>query len=293
MIDCLVNSVSSIFGCPKPHLSKANYCHGSTFSTLYLICKQSGEEQNSLIPFGKLAQRKIPVFAGECASESACLGIGDESVNATNTSWTWIYNYSKSLNAYAKKYPFNPKNAEDFFLDIVKDFKNNPTFPPYRYDKESRTFNNLFLQLRQLRAWNEKEFQDKLATDLKAWIEALISFREKCEEKTTEEDKSALEKIRAFAQELSDKPTYSLTEVDKENIQKNFPILFITNLKDADSYWRGCEVGYSRNMKLGREVKWIATDPQYMEELQNFLKLKNLTRKVSVVSTDLLKKRYD
>lgn len=287
LVDCL----SRVFGCNRPNLDKATFCHGTTFSTLYLICKQVGEEQNCLLPFGKLAKRRVPVFAGECTSESQCLGIRDKAINQTCTSWNYIYRYPVSFDKYAKPFAFDINVTKEKIDDLIKGFRNyKGGFPPY--DSTSHGWNNVTLLMRQLRAWDEEGFQKTYAPDLKEWVKFAISDLERQRGTSTiEEYDSVLQKMRDFEKELSDPVFFRVSQIDKENIKKNFPILFITDLRD-DDYVGAREVGYSRNMQLGREIKWIATEPQHVEEVSRFIKQKNLAGRVSVISTEVLKKKY-
>lgn len=285
----LINYISNICGCPQARLDKATYCHGTTFSTLYLICKQAGDEQNCLLPFGKLANRRVPVFAGECASETACLGIRDKGINEKHTSWNWILKYSDSLDRYAKKYPFDVQKTKEKMNTLIKEFRDyNGGFPPY--DSTTYGWNNVSLQMRQLRAWDEEEFQRVYASDLKDWVRFAISdFKEKI---NIEDYESILAKMRNFEEELSQPVAFRATKIDQENIKKNFPILFITDQTEDYIPPKGNEVGFSRNMQLGREIKWIATEPKNVEEVRSFIRQKNLANRVSVISTEVLKKKY-
>src|SRR3990167_7114978 len=77
------------------------YCHGTTFSALYLMSRLQGDDRNCLVPFGNLEYMRIPTFSGECFR-----GISDSGINRTKTSWADLQSVNTAVD-YSTQFPFS------------------------------------------------------------------------------------------------------------------------------------------------------------------------------------------
>jgi len=262
------------------------YCHGTTFSTLYMMGKQTGDDAHCLVPFGQLAKKNIPCFAGECFR-----GLMDGGHNYTYSSWTSLEG-SKVAESYSKHFLFDPQKIKKKFQEIITDCdrESSDRMVPYSIETHTAYWNQMILQLRQYRAWDEESFQHDLEPGLQRWIGRVIKYFEANGQKHFVEEAftPALEKMKKLQKEISNPPIFQAEPQDKEHILNAYPVVFITSISLPDSYLSG-EYLFSRKMKLGRDIQWIATDLPHVEELQEYLRQKNLTRRVSVISFETLK----
>lgn len=271
-------------------IAQTKICHGTTFSTLYLIGKQKGEDIHCLMPFGELAKKKIPVFSGECTR-----GIMDTGVNQKYTSWV-LANKADLAIHYSKTFPFKPESIYERFYNIIKetrqalDTKQSFREIPYAIETESMYWNQILLWIRQIKAWDEERFQKEFKPGLLIWIEQVISnfplYKVWCREDRWE---TAFAKMKIVQQELVGTTAYTLSAEDRAAIAKNIPIVFVGNSEDVIWNSRYEERLVQQKMKLGREIRIIATEPSAIPEVENYLKQKHLAWKVSVISLQKLK----
>lgn len=272
-------------------------CHGTTYSALYLMSRLKGDNKNYFVPFGELDIHKIPVFSGECFR-----GIASNGINRTYTSWVNI-NYNWCARSYAKNnsFHFSFEKTKQFLVDIIK--RNDENSPPYANSYSSPYWHQILLKLRQVRAWDESIFQKELKIDLAKWIQSEISYLKAHatqpiseaswgwqdmvnERYKTEEE--ALRLMYKIQKEIEATPNFQLSEENKSEIVKTYPIVFLTPHLDVyrSVPLNSClpEFGIGARLKLGSEIQGIATDPEHIDDIKRFLKSQDLENKVRVIS---------
>ncbi len=296
------NNVISAYS--KSDVSKGKLCHGTTFSTLYLMGKLKGEDEHNLMPFGALATKKIPVFAGECFK-----GIADKGCNQKYTSWVEMHKAATAIE-YAKNFPFDPKKSKQVFQEIIEDtqlvlaghrtksrdydaFTRNSV--PFAIDCTSTYWNahwnQMILKIRQIKAWDEEDFDKELKEGLSVWIENVILYAIDVKKMIGEKDyDKVMEKLNTIKDEIKNPSAFSLTTTDRESIQKTHPIVFISPRNDLGvETGRTGETFVEQKMKLGEEIRWIATEEASVGEVEAYLKLINLANRVTVITFEKLK----
>ncbi len=264
------------------------YCHGSTYSALYLMSRLQGDNKNSLIPFGLLENQKIPIFSGECFR-----GIADNGINRKSTSWVDITHDSTAV-TYSKRFPFSFKDAKEYLEKIIDDNKAACSRPPYAGQYHSAYWNKILLRIRQVRAWDELIFQKELKEGLTSWINTEINYFKKDGKQyiDSKEEQPCLNRMKKIQYEIQQTPHFQLNEEDKEQILKTYPIVFLTTSSEIDSsdYPSSSlnEFGIQKKLTLGKEIQGIATEPQFMDEVRAFIQLQGLAKKVKVISFSAL-----
>lgn len=275
---------SSCFGSPKE--PTPYFCHGTTFSTLYMMGKQSGVGKNALVPFGKLAKEKIPCFAGECF-----VGISDIGVNRTYTSWATIEDAGLA-ESYSRRFPFNPEKVKKRLLEIITDFDRlSDAQIPFTSTIHTAHWSQLILQINQYRAWDEDDFQKELAPGLTRWIvKAKEHFsKERAKYFQAEDVTCVLKKMKLVQETLEKSPGFQVSSEDKKQILNAYPIVFMASFEGGWDSSINEEVLFSRDMRLGKEIRWVATDSSHVEELEGYLKEHDLAKRVSVMAFEKLK----
>lgn len=283
-----VASVSALACCLYKRSKKEpsyQYCHGSTYGALYLMSRLEGANKNSLIPFGLLEDQKIPIFSGECFR-----GISDNGINRKNTSWVHITDDSTAV-GYSKRFPFSFEDAKKHLEDIVCD-NDSPdrNRPPYAGQYHSAYWNKILLRIRQVRAWDEPTFQSELKEGLARWIQSEIDYFEKNGRQYVhqEEHHTTLIRLIKIQNEIGEAPNFQLNEQDKQQISKNYPIVFLSSSFEIDS---SCppssllnELGIAKKLTLGKGIQGIATEPQFINDVRAFIRFQGLAKKVKVIS---------
>ena len=282
-----------------PKLETMGIAHGTTFSTLHLIGKQEGNDYNCLIPFGELAKKMIPCFAGECYR-----GISDNGVNQRSISGICIYKVIIAIDyACASSHKFDAKKIKDEFMEIIYLHKNHlfrffensiPTLssaPPDATNTYDGFWNKMMLKLQQIRAWDEVDFQNDLRSGLINWIDDVIVYHRNRGQISCSEDKYKviLEKMKNIRCYLDKSQEYQLTEEDRNAIKKNHPIVFLSNLYPPNHNYDDSELHICERMQLGVDIRWIATTQEAINDVQNHLKMQGLENKVNVITIEALK----
>jgi hypothetical protein len=275
-------------------LEKATLCHGTCFSTLYLMGKQEGEDKGCLLPFGSLSEKRIPVFAGECYR-----GISDGGVNRESTSWACIEDRATAIH-YSKKFKFDPDRLKQMFLEIIEDtqlvLKGERTkgdriwnvftsdAVPFARVTYSGDWNQMILNVQQIKAWDEEVFNRELKDGLLIWIQQVKTYIETFLEKETIE--AILKKAGTVEMEIKTPSARPLKLEDRKEILKDHPIVFITDKNDEMCSGGGLlrEMLIGSKMKLGRDIRWIATETNAVQEVEKFISVQGLAKKVSVIS---------
>jgi hypothetical protein len=256
------------------------YCHGSTYSALYLMGLLEGEGRNSLVPYGTLEKLKIPTFSGECAR-----GIRDNGINQSQTSWFPIASFELAAQ-YSRRFPFSIEKAKEKLRELI-DYKG--LFTPQANTYDSIYWNQIQLRIRQVRAWDEPTFQREMKVGLDRWIVSEIEFinsKRACIMPPLEKS-AALDRMMALQRELQEAPAFTLSLKDKEEIEKAYPIVFLCSSKKNVSSPESSmldEYGIEGNLQLGKEIRAIATEDEFIEEIKGFLKVQGLATKVKVVA---------
>lgn len=273
-------------------IAKTKLCHGTTFSTLYQMSKQQGEDAHCMIPFGELAQKKIPVFAGECFR-----GIMDNGVNQKYTSWVLAKRADIAI-LYSHKFPFNPdaiyKILRNIITETLASDPKNGFGLPYANITSTAYWNQIILQIRQIRAWDEEKFQKEFKIGLTEWIGREISYFAS-RKKLFQDDvwSATMEKMKCVKQELQEPPVYKLSAADKAAISKTYPIVLVANSEMIFSDCRHDEILVEQRVKLGRDIQIIATEPSAIPEVEAYLRQQHLARRVSVISLQKLQELSD
>jgi hypothetical protein len=262
------------------------FCHGTTLNTLYMASKLPGDYQHSIVPYGELEQLKIPCFSGECLR-----GIQDTGVNRTYTSWVQIADANAAIR-YSQSFHFDVEERREFLEAIISDYKKRIAkdpdcqLVPYAREPGSYIWNRITLYVRQVRAWDDAVFQEKLAPGLRQWIAFVIDHFGKIPFRP-EKLKEGLDRIKAVQQELDGKPHFQLTaEVKTTFHKKNHPIVLLTSAKAGHYVSSGsgyAEFGFTTKT-LGQDICCIATDEASMQDVNAHLTLYGLANKVTIIS---------
>jgi hypothetical protein len=267
------------------------YCHGSTYSALYLMSRLEGEDKNCLVPFGHLDKQRIPTFSGECFR-----GISDNGINRTKTSWAPMQDGVSTAVSYSGNFGFSFEKTVEAMNAHITISENHISeaddYPPYGYTSSSANWNRTLLRIRQIRAWDETLFQEAYKEKLGRWLDAeLAAFNKKhADYASRKETKIFFASVKMIRQELEAPIGFQLTAEDKVQIMKTYPIVF---LKDGDQYdqridtFFGSEYGMNK-LTLGQEIRGIATSPEHVDEVKAFIHQQGLARRVEVVSMNAL-----
>lgn len=262
--------------------------HGTTFSALYLMGMMEGGYQNLFMPFGMLAKLDMPVFSGETFR-----GIKDDGINQTSTSWADLDHVEDAI-GYSKKFPFNPEpivTKLNYLIEGTAHWLAGRTIPPSPFDLSTSSippyvdqtcdakWNQLILQIRQLRAWDPERFDRDFTRGLQTWIDACRTYLQPHGE-------DLHSKMKQIERELQKPPAFHLKEQDRQAIADATPIVFITNSYNTYSIPTVGEHAIARPLKLGYEIRALATsDPQ---KITRHLQAHGLADRITVITLDEL-----
>lgn len=268
-----------------------DYCHGTTFSALYLMGKLQGKDKNCLIPFGELEKQRIPTFSGECTR-----GIGEHStycgINRKKTSWVPVDNFKTAL-GYSKRFCFPLQEDLAELRAIIKGnedyLQNEWGIPPYRSQSHSAYWNKTLLRIRRVRAWDEALFKKQLKDGLQSWIDSEMKYFKVLgyKQATVQEQEDRWNYMHKLQKEIDGPVGFQLSPKDKEEIVQAYPIIFLASHKIESSLTglgQEGEYAFSGNVQLGEDICGIATDPEYIDRLKAYLALQGLNKKVQVIS---------
>lgn len=262
--------------------------HGTTFSALYLMGMMEEDHRNVLFPFGFLARVNLPVFSGETFR-----GIKDDGINQTSTSWADLDHVENAI-GYSKKFPFNPQpivTKLNYLIEGTAHWLAGRTIPPSPFDLSTSSippyvdktcnaqWNQLILQIRQLRAWDPDGFERQFARGLQTWIDACRTYLQP-------QGADLHSKMKQIEQELQKPPAFRLKAQDRQAIADATPIVFITNSYHAYSIPTVGEYAIQSPLKLGYEIRALATsDPQ---KITRHLQAHGLANRITVITLDEL-----
>ncbi len=267
------------------------YCHGTTFSALYLMSRLQGDDRNCLVPFGNLEYMRIPTFSGECFR-----GISDSGINRTKTSWSDLQNVNTAVD-YSRNFAFSFENTVEYLQELTDYSENHITqkdtnccfeHPPYGYNHHTAYWNKTLLRIRQIRAWDEPFFQDNFKEKLSRWLDAELEYfnTHRAGRAPEEEEQTFFEQLKKIRKEIESPVHFQLSPEDKVQVMKTYPIVLLNSNDRADETVKtffGAEYGMNR-LKLGQEICGIATLPEHMDEVKGFIYQQGLARRVEVIS---------
>jgi hypothetical protein len=268
-----------------------NYCHGSTYSALYLMSRLEGEDKNCLVPFGRLDEQRIPTFSGECFR-----GISDNGINRTKTSWAPMKDGMNTAVNYSKGFGFSFEKTVEALNELITSSENHISkaddYPPYGYTSHSAYWNRTLLRIRQIRAWDEPFFQENFKEKLIRWLDAeLASFnKNQADYASKKETENFLQQVAKTRAEIEAPAQFQLTPEDKVQVVKTYPIVFLKDGNEFDQKidtFFGSEYGMNK-LSLGQEIRGIATSAEHVDEVKAFIHQQGLARRVEVVSMNAL-----
>lgn len=263
--------------------------HGTTSSTLHMMGVIEGEQRHSLIPLGNLMKMGVPCFSGECH-------VGIKGVNKVGTSWTSNFEYA--IDNYAKDTDFYADRKSTIqWLDKTLEMPESPFQDPvYGMHANNPLFWSKFdLKVRRYRALSTKDTESETLNKISKWLDSAIKHinkYKKFDESNKELYEESINKIEEIILSLKEEKVFRLTKDTQEAIEKPFPIAFVSlDVKDDEVYESGDhEYCVQRNMKLGRDIQYIATESAHVSKVQSYLKENGLFDKVFVLTFDTLLK---
>lgn len=268
--------------------------HGTVFGTLHLMSKMEGKEKNGLVPFGRLAAKGIPCFAG--ANDQ---GIRDTGVNQLGTSWAHISDVNDIIQKYAKA-SFDiefTKKAVQGFIDAYRVWNKGETTGFPIQVGSTAYWNGKILLIRQLKSWDPEEFQKQFAPGLLEWLNASITCLERsCYtrrgtliKENQEYFAADIAKMRDLITEIQATPVFQLTTADQAIVSDSIPIVLLsTEVLESDRI-HDSEYAVSRIMRLGHEILYIATERSKITTIEAHLKNQELADRVTVISFNELR----
>lgn len=273
--------------------------HGTVFSTLFVMGKLQGTDRHSLIPFGNLAEKKIPCFAGECFKGINLTG----GCNRKGTSWTKYLSLAKdyAMGDFSFSFGgsrFTIKRSRDIIQEYLEEFKkyiNRPEGEYYyfHFPKDDIQWPRILLSVQRLRVLNDEEFQKELADDLVIFLKEIIIYNNQDRVKNNDEYKDYyefksdqnIEYANILIKTITDPIEHPLVtcQEEREAAQDMTPIVLVSPLTEDEL--DGTEYIIKRPLKLGKDIPVIATsNKDDLEKVKKYVKDQALTEKVSVVS---------
>jgi len=279
---------------------KIKLAHGTKASTLVMMNRES-PHKHQLVSFKKLKEVGSVCFAGELGK-----GIGDNGVNQQGTSWTTSVDVGID---YANEFTFNLDRIKTKFFDIIQTFNecvktNHQNFQiPALVQADPSEFNLPIAQIKQLRAHDEKDYQNNYKQELIHWAQYLIKdYKEVLNEPNkfliNESRRAklgcALEKAEELLEVLTQPLILELTEKEKKLILENIPIMFASTTETGDLLEGKNslkEVIIQKPMLLGKDIQIIATPERHVAKISEFVNQMGLSLPVEVVSMESLRNR--